>query len=109
MVQALAKCLPARERDPGLFRSIANVISTNAVEAVVPRSESYFLKASAAGDHRCSGDVANHLLCCEERAKVAGNVTRRWPPGELSAVMATLGQILDGHGAGWSPERVIGT
>ncbi len=46
--QAFARRLVARERDPGLFHSIVNVTSSNAVAVAVQRAEYCASKAAAA-------------------------------------------------------------
>ncbi len=48
LIQAFAKRLLARERDPALFHSIVNVTSSNASAVAVPRSEYCASKAAAA-------------------------------------------------------------
>ncbi len=48
LTQAFAKRLLARERDLGVFHSVVNVTSSNAVAVAVPRSEYCASKAAAA-------------------------------------------------------------
>ncbi|MBW3097980.1 3-ketoacyl-ACP reductase [Pseudohoeflea coraliihabitans] len=48
LTQAFARRLLARNRDPGLFHSVVNVTSSNAVAVAEPRSEYCVSKAAAA-------------------------------------------------------------
>ena len=112
LTQAFARRLLGRDRDPGLFHSIVNVTSSNAVAVAVPRSEYCASKAAAAmvskawaarlgAEEIAVYDVQPGLIATEMTASVIGAYEQRakdgltllprvGTPEEIGTIIATL-------------------